>query len=284
MKRRSILFLVVALTFAPQLFAGRTWLKSVGDAQKEAKSKNQLILVDMFAEWCGWCHRFEREVYPSAVFQDATKEIVLLRLDTEDGKEGTQFARKYAVTSLPTFLLLAPDLTLAGVMRGYAAPNDFVASLKETQKKFADFTRRAKNEASLAKDPVGRLALAKEYASRGVYDKAEPRLKALTTEKGLPAAIRDEAYYNLALMYLVQNKPSEGLATIRQLTTLSKMGEFVEESRFLAGQIYLQQGNLLGAANEFRTFKKSFPTSQHIPQIEMMLPEIERRLASSSGK
>ena len=281
MNRRLTLLLVAALTFAPQLFAGRTWLKTVGDAQKEAKAKNQLILVDMFAEWCGWCHRFEREVYPSAVFQDATKEIILLKLDTEDGKEGTQFARKYAVTSLPTFLLLAPDLSIAGIMRGYAAPNDFVTSLKDTQKKYADFARRAKNEAALAKDPVGRLSLAKEYASRGVYDKAEPRLKALTTEKGLPVVIRDEAYYNLALMYLVQNKTTEGLATIKQLTSLSKLGEFVEEARFLAGQIYLQQGNLLGAANEFRSFKKAFPNSRHVPNIEMMLPEIERRLASS---
>jgi outer membrane protein assembly factor BamD (BamD/ComL family) len=43
----------------------------------------------------------------------------------------------------------------------------------------------------------------------------------------------------------------------------------------------MQQGNLLGAANEFRSFKKQFPNSSLLPQIDMMLPEIERRLASS---
>ena len=281
MKRRLSLLIVVAIASAPQLFAGRVWYKDVTSAQKEAKASKQLILVDMYAEWCGWCHRFEREVFPSAVFQDATKDIVLLRLDTEDGKEGTQFARRYAVTSLPTFLLLAPDLSIAGLLRGYAPANDFAQSLKDARKQYADFNRRANNEAAIAKDPVQRLALAKEFTQRGVYDKAESRLKKLTTDQGLPIAIRDEAYYNLAVAYTVQAKFDQALATIRELTSLSKLGDSVENARMLAGQIYMQQGNLLGAANEFRSFKKSYPNSPLLAQIDMILPEIERRLASS---
>jgi thioredoxin-related protein len=275
---------VVALAAAPQLFAGRVWHKSVAPAQKEAQAKNQLILVDMFAEWCGWCHRFEQEVFPSEAFQNATSDIVLLRLDTEDGKEGTQFAKKYAVTSLPTFLVLAPDLSIAGLLRGYAPPNDFAESLKQTRKQYADFTKRANNEAAIAKDPVQRLALAKEFTQRGVYPKAEDRLKKLTTDKGIPVAIRDDAFYNLAIAYTIQNKLDDALTAIRQLTSLSKLGEPVENARMLAGQIYLQQGNLLSAANEFRSFKKSYPTSPLVPTIDMLLPEIEKKLASSGSK
>src|SRR5688572_31047069 len=114
MNRRIVLLVVLALTLTTPAFAGAGWHKNVAAAQKVAKEKNQLILVDMFAEWCGWCHRFEREVFPSEAFQKATGDIVLLRLDTEDGKEGTQMARKYGVTSLPTFVLLTPDMTMAG--------------------------------------------------------------------------------------------------------------------------------------------------------------------------
>ena len=284
MNRRLSLVVVVALAAAPQLFAGRVWHKSVAPAQKEAQAKNQLILVDMFAEWCGWCHRFEQEVFPSEAFQNATSDIVLLRLDTEDGKEGTQFAKKYAVTSLPTFLVLAPDLSIAGLLRGYAPPNDFAESLKQTRKQYADFTKRANNEAAIAKDPVQRLALAKEFTQRGVYPKAEDRLKKLTTDKGIPVAIRDDAFYNLAIAYTIQNKLDDALTAIRQLTSLSKLGEPVENARMLAGQIYLQQGNLLSAANEFRSFKKSYPTSPLVPTIDMLLPEIEKKLASSGSK
>lgn len=282
MTRRLALLAVFALALtAPDAFAGGAWLKTVADAQKVAKEKNQLILVDMFAQWCGWCHRFEREVFPSEVFQNATKDIVLLRLDTEDRKEGTQYAQKFAVTQLPTFLLLAPDLSLAGMIRGYAPAKDFVAQLDKTRQEYANFTKRVKNEAAIANDPKQRLDLAKDFMSRASFDKAEPRLKKLMTEKGIPAAIRDDAYYSLAMIYAIQNKLEDAQKTIRALTALSKLGESVERARLLSGQIYLQQGNLLAAATEFRNFKKTYPTSPLVRNVDMFLPDIERRLAAS---
>lgn len=277
MKRRIALATAITLALAPQLFAA-TWYKSVAEAQKLAQKKNQLILVDMFAEWCGWCHRFEREVFPSAVFQTASSDLVLLRLDTEDRGEGTKFAAKYGVSQLPTFLLLAPDLSIAGIIRGYSAPNEFVNTLKETRKKHEQFVQRVKNESKLGKDWASRLELAKEFLSRGQYDKSEPRLKTLAAEKGIPAAIRDEAYYHLAMNYVQQKKPEEGLKTIRTLTSVSRLGESVERAYLLAGNIYLDQGNFQGAANEFRAFKERFPNSPYVANVDSILPQIERRL------
>lgn len=270
----------MAVALAPQMFAG-TWLKSIAAAQKTAKEKNQLILVDMYAEWCGWCHKFEKDVFPSSVFQDATKDIVLLRLDTEDGKEGTQMARRFAVTSLPTFLLLTPDLSAAGKIQGYAPANDFVLRLKDVRKQHQMFMQRVANEPKIAKDYIQRLELAKEFASRSQWDKSEPRFRKLMTEKGVPAAVRDNAYFELAMTYAVQRRYDDALKTIRTLTSLSKLGEAVESARLLMGQIYLQQGNLAAAAAEFRSFKQTYPESPLNRNIDAVLPEIERRLASS---
>lgn len=280
--RRFFPAAIVLLALAPSAFAGTGWLKSVSAAQKTAREKKQLILVDMFADWCGWCHRFEREVFPSAVFQQASSDLVLLRLDTEDGGEGTKFARKYSVTSLPTFLLLTPDLGIAGMIRGYAPPNEFVRMLKETRGKYDDFSKRLNAEATFEKDYAQRLKLAKELGERQDWVRAEPRLKKLTTEKGVPSAIRDEAYYLLATLYAMQERGEEGLKVIRKLTSVSKAGTHVERARFLAGQIYLQQGNLLGAANELRGLKSAFPNSPLVRDVDVMLPDIERRL--SKGK
>ena len=279
MTRRLILAAALALVLAPQTFAGGSWLKSIAPAQKAAKEKNQLILVDMFAEWCGWCHRFEREVFPSEAFQNASADLVLLRLDTEDKKEGTELARKYQVSSLPTFLLLAPDLSIAGVIRGYAPAPQFVQMLKETRDKYNAFQKRVAAEPSLAKDYNARMELVKEFLSRNAHDKVEPRLRKLMTEKGVPAAIRDEAYYQLAVSYAMQQKFDQGLQTVRSLSALTKTGDSLERARLLAGQIYLQQGNLLGARNEFRSFKQQFPKSPLVNNIDAVLPDIERRLA-----
>lgn len=277
MNRRLVVAAVLALVLAPQMFAG-AWLKSISAAQKVAKEKNQLILVDMFAEWCGWCHRFEREVFPAEAFQNASEDLVLLRLNTEDKGEGQALARKFGVSSLPTFLLLTPDMSLAGMIRGYAPAPQFVQMLKETRDKHTVFEKRVKNEASLVKDYPARLELAKEFVSRNAFDKSEPRLKKLMTEKGVPASIRDEAYYQLAMTYALQQKFDEGLKTVRELTTVSKLGSAVERARLLSGQIYLQQGNVQGAVNEFKSFKKQYPASPLVAQIDAVLPDLERRL------
>ena len=280
MYRRTLPVILLSLLLSGQASAG-TWLKTVADAQKVAKAKNQLILVDMFADWCGWCHRFEREVFPSMVFQNATADIVLLRLDTEDGREGTNFARKYAVTSLPTFLLLAPDLSIAGIIRGYLPPNDFVRVLKETRGNHEAFLERVRNESKLAKnDYAGRLKLAKDLSTRIAFDQAEPRFKAIIAAKDVPDSIRDQAYYDLAMMYVLQSKHDEAAKTVRKLVSISSKGESVERARFLLGQILYEQGKLREAAAELRNFKKAFPSSSLLPNVDRLLPAIERQLAS----
>lgn len=271
----------MALVLVPHASAAGTWHKSVEAAQKVAKEKKQLILVDMFAEWCGWCHRFEKEVFPAKVFQDATADMVLLRLNTEDTKEGTQMARKFGVTSLPTFLLLTPDLASAGQIRGYAPPDAFVQKLKETRRSHDTFIKRVQNEGAIAKDYFARLALAKEFIARNDFAPAETRFRKLMTEKGVPAAVRDQAYYELSYSFAMQNKLPDAQKTIRQLLMLSRFGEAVERSRLLLGQIYLQQGNLVGARDEFRNFRDMYPDSALMANVEQILPELEKRLAGT---
>lgn len=279
MKRLAVIAAFMLLV-TPQAFAGGTWLKSMAAAQKEARAKNQLIFVDLFAEWCGWCHRFEKEVFPSQVFQQASGDLVLLRLDTEDRADGTKYAQQYQVTSLPTFLLLTPDLTIAGIIRGYAPPNEFSRMLTETRTKYAAFTKKVKNEQALSRDYQGRLDLAREFTARQGYAQSETRLKKLVGEKAAPVDVRDQAYYELALAQVLQKKYDAALKTINTLSTLQKTGESLERSRILAGQIYMEQGNIAGAANEFRNFKAKFPNSPLNRNVDQVLPQLERQLGT----
>jgi thioredoxin 1 len=278
--KRLAVIAAFMLLVTPQASAAGTWLKSMAAAQKEAKAKNQLIFVDLFAEWCGWCHRFEKEVFPSQVFQQASGDLVLLRLDTEDRADGTKYAQQYQVTSLPTFLLLTPDLTIAGIIRGYAPPNEFSRMLTETRTKFTAFEKKVKNEQSLSRDYQGRLDLAREFTARQGYAQSETRLKKLVGEKAAPSDVRDQAYYELALAQVLQKKYDAALKTINTLSTLQKTGESLERSRILAGQIYMEQGNIAGAANEFRNFKAKFPNSPLNRNIDQVLPQLERQLGT----
>jgi thioredoxin-related protein len=275
--RHATLAALIALIVVPQALAG-TFVTSVSAAQKKAKAKNQLIFVDLFAEWCGWCHKFEKEVVPSEVFQKATDDMVLLRLDTDDRGEGTEFARRYQIGTLPTFLVLNSELTIAGVMRGYAPPTQFARMLEQTITKYENFQKTVKQEASFAKDYPKRLEIAREFLQRQAYSESEPRLKKLTAEKGVPLAFRDEAYYQLAVLYLMQGRYEDTVKTINEFAKVQKEGEFFERSRLLRGDVFLQQGNLAGAAEVYRDFKERFPNSPLVQNVNMTLPMIERQL------
>jgi TolA-binding protein len=197
----------------------------------------------------------------------------------EDGGEGAQLAAKYSVRTLPTFLVLTPTMSVAGVIRGYAPAKEFVESLKNVVKQNDEFKKRVAKESSIAGDYQKRLDLAREFTQRMAGTESESRLRKLVTERGVPESIRDQAYYELALSQVLQKKYANSLKTIAGFGKVQTRGEAYERARYLAGQIYLEQGNVLGAANEFRNFKSSFPNSPLVRNVDMVLPDLERRLA-----
>ena len=277
--KRFALLITAVLVLAPMASAS-PWIKSLAEAQKKSKQTKRLIFVDLFADWCGWCHKMEQEVFPSQTFQTATDNMVLLRLNTEDGGEGTKLSQQFAVTTLPTFLVLTPDNTIAALIRGYAPAGEFVKSMNDAIAKYNDFQKRVAAENTIAGDYQKRLDLAREFTSRFGLKDSESRLQRLTNEKGVPANIRDQAWYEMAVSQVLQQHLDQAAKTINAFGKQQNKGEAYERSRLLLAQIYMQQGNLLAAANEFRAFKTQFPNSALVSSVDMFLPGIERQLSA----
>ena len=278
LRRILLLAALVTVINVPQTFAVAAWTKSVAAAQKAAKADNKMIFVDLFAQWCGWCHKFEADVYPTDQFQKATSKMVLLRLDTEDGAHGTAFAQRYQISSLPTFVVLNHDMTVIGLIRGYAPAPDFVKMLDGTIAKYKSFQKLVSTETTFSKDYEKRFELAKEFRLRQDYNKSEPRLKKLTIEKGVPPELRDQAYYELGLLYLVQGRYVEVTKTVDAFGKVQNEGEPYERSRLLMTDVCIARGDLRCAADSLHSFKDEFPNSPLIPNVDMMLPSIERQL------
>jgi thioredoxin-related protein len=275
--KRTALLAVAALLFVQQAVAS-PWLKDIASAQKKAKEKNQLIFVDLFADWCGWCHKFEQEVMPSQAFQSSTDNMVLLRLNTEDGKDGTKIAQEFSINSLPTFLVLNSDLMIAGMIKGYIPSTEIARTISGVEEKYKDFTKRVADEPNFAKDYAKRLSLAREFESRAAYAQSETRLRKLLVEPAIPAGVRDDAYYELALTQILQKKFDDAKKTIAKFGTLQNKGDAFERSRLLVGDIYMQQGNMAAALNEYRGFKAKYPNSQYNHNLDMVIPQLERQM------
>ena len=275
--KRTLLLAAAALLFTQQAFAG-PWLKSLAEAKKKAKASNELIFVDLFADWCGWCHKMEQEVFPSEAFQKVTDDKILLRLNTEDGGEGTKLAQEFGITSLPTFLLLTPQGTIAGTLRGYFPANEFVKALADTENGYKTFRKHVAQESAMKSDYATRLDLAREFRAHYELDESTKRFATLTTDNGVPMLIRDTAFYELALTQTMQKKYDDAQKTIRKFGSVQTKGENYEKARLLLGDIYVQQGNYKSALTEFKAFKENFPKSQYIANVDVVLPQLEQRV------
>ncbi len=87
------------------------------EALAEAEQQQKPVLVDVWAPWCGWCHKMKREVYP-ALAPQLTGRFVLTRLNRDDGETthryqghvltSTRLAQELKARGVPTVVLLAP--------------------------------------------------------------------------------------------------------------------------------------------------------------------------------
>jgi thioredoxin-related protein len=258
-----------------------TFYKKVDEARAAAKASKKLIFVDFFAEWCTWCHRFDREIVPSEAFQKATKDMILLRVDTEDRGEGTAFARKYNVSRLPTFVILTPEETIAAVIQGYAPAPEFVQRMQGELAKYDKL--RADLKAEKSKTPAQRLELATQLLARLEYAESIPRLQGLATSG--PVGVKEEAAYLLGYAQWASGKPNDAVTTLSKFLSANKKGDAVERAWLLRAEIYRQQKNITQALADYKKFQSSFPASPHLQTANFWASQLEAVVASQpSGK
>jgi thioredoxin-like negative regulator of GroEL len=280
-KTRSILVLAILLV-ASEAWAATSWKTSYPEALKVARAENKLIFVDLFADWCGWCHRFEAEIVPTAVFKKATANMVMLRVDTEDRGEGAQLARRYGVSRLPTFLILTPDETIAALIQGYAPAEQFVARMNGEIERHEQFRRSLK--AGGSRSPEDSLAMARELMARHDFASAESSLQVLWGDASAPPAVRDEAGLLLGVAQSTRGKSAEALETLGKLLGRKPAAETAQNARLQRASILVEQENYQAALAEYKAFRTDFPGSQHQSTVNRRIVQLEAMMARKTSR
>ncbi|HEX8385429.1 MAG TPA: thioredoxin fold domain-containing protein [Rubricoccaceae bacterium] len=116
-----------------------TWL-SMEEAVAKARADSTTLLVHTYATWCGWCARFDREVYTDDSVQAYLKDrFTLTRVDLE-GQQVVPFfehsvpmatlGQAFGVTGTPTTVFVGPDGQLLTKLPGYTDVATFLQVLR----------------------------------------------------------------------------------------------------------------------------------------------------------
>lgn len=89
------------------------WQRSF-DAARSAATSEQIVFVDVYTDWCGYCKMMDRQIFTHASVRRFAADHVFVKVNAEDGGEGTAFARKAGVRGFPTLLVYSSDGKLLG--------------------------------------------------------------------------------------------------------------------------------------------------------------------------
>jgi thioredoxin-related protein len=147
-KHRSIFFAAVACVFLSTAFARAEngWLNDYKKAQQEATGTNKFLLLDFTgSDWCGWCRKFDKEIWSQPQFRDYAREnLVLVEVDfprakaqsVELRKQNQELAQQYQVQGFPTIVVLNGNGQKIWQYDGYFpdGPDAFIAQLQKLRK------------------------------------------------------------------------------------------------------------------------------------------------------
>lgn len=135
---------------------GIRWERKFEDALKKARAAHKPVIIDFWAQWCGWCHRLDKTTYMDPAVVELSKDFVAVKVNTEGEPRDVAVAIRYDVSSLPTIMVVSPQGRPITRVNGFVGPGQFPRVLEGAR----DVARRVIAwERALEKDPKEAEAL-----------------------------------------------------------------------------------------------------------------------------
>lgn len=130
MQRISVLALIASLwaTFPAFAAAPFEWAGWNGDLFARAKSEKRLVILDLEAVWCHWCHVMDQTTYADSKIEALIgAKYIPVRVDQDASPD---LASRYGDWGWPATIIFAPDGTELAKLRGYIEPERMAALLQ----------------------------------------------------------------------------------------------------------------------------------------------------------
>ena len=142
------------------------WHPSWNAALENAKSRETIVMAEVYTDWCKWCKVLDRETFGDGRVKKSLAEMAIVKVNAEKG-EGVELRKQFSVSGFPTLLFLDSGGGEIDRISGFIKPEPFLIRLTEIRRgenTFGDLLSRSKTEpADLG---ISKL-LADKYMERG---------------------------------------------------------------------------------------------------------------------
>jgi len=255
---------------------GIRWEKDFDAAMKKARREGKPVVVDFWADWCGWCHRLDSTTYADPVVAEAAKAFVTVKVDKEGGRRESAIVDQYHVYQLPTILFLSSHGRQLMRVTGFQGPGRFPRTLEQALQ-IAD--RVHVWEEALDRDPndaVALLSLGQHLFEQESYAEAEDLLTAAANhDSGRPVLERRRTRLLLAILQNVDERYAEAESLIKEALSLGAKGEEEAKLLFVLGHTYVSWGRRDEGVQTMRVLVQEYPQSPIAQKARETLTSLE---------
>ena len=141
MKKILLLSLGLVLSLGLKAQEQIQWMKFEEAIAANAKDP-KMIFVDVYADWCGWCKKMDKETFTDTkVVAHLNQNFYAVKLNAEDVKRKFEFMGKtysevemaaaMRVRSYPNFVIIEPKLQNIAQLPGFIPADAFLAGLND---------------------------------------------------------------------------------------------------------------------------------------------------------
>jgi thioredoxin-like negative regulator of GroEL len=238
------------------------WEKGFDEALKKAKATGKPVMIDFWAEWCGWCHRLDQTTYVDPRVVKLGEHFVTVKIDTEAGGKQTAIAERYDVGQLPTILFLSPRGRVILRVTGFQGPGKFPSSMEKARETGASVMEW---EAALDKDAKDAQALMKlglHLFEQEVYEESRDLLaRAARHDEKSPVPARKRTRMLIGIIQTYDKKYAEAEDALKQALALKPPDELEPRLLFVLGRAYVNWGKQDKARSVMQQILAEYPGS-----------------------
>ena len=254
------------------------WERSFETALKKAKAQNKPLMVDFWADWCGWCHRLDETTYVEPNVVRLSKEFVPVKVNTEGGRNETLVALKYGVSDLPTIAFISPSGRLIQRLTGFQGPGQFprvMAAAREAATQVLGW------EAAIEKDPRNAEALVKlgvaMYEQEAYEESRDLLIQATRVDGERPVEERKQVRMMLAIIRHYEQRYTDAEALLKDALSLRPAGAHEAQILYILGRTYKAWGRFDRARPVLEQVVQSYPESPFAQRAQETLVALERK-------